>query len=126
MTNQNDDMPVLNLRFAVLWVEDFNLSLAQLLSGKGRGLRTFETSIPVKDLHGLTSSVCTSESVIEALTLANADKQACLKKAIARVQELHEEIRYLRHYGNKDCTAMADAARERKELDTKCQEQPQS
>lgn len=27
------------------------------------------------------------------------------------------EIKYLRHYGNKDCTAMADEAMEKGELD---------
>lgn len=32
--------------------------------------------------------------------------------------ELRQEVRYLRHYGNKDCTAMADAARQRNEIDT--------
>ena len=121
MTNvmkSNDDLCVLNLRFAELWEGDFNLTLAQLLGGEGTGLRTFETSITVKDLHRLTSSSCTPSSVIEALEIASADKQACLKKAMERVWGLQEEVRYLRHYGNKDCTAMADAARERKELDT--------
>lgn len=34
----------------------------------------------------------------------------------SRIDELEREVRYLRHYGNKDCTHMADAAMERHEL----------
>lgn len=33
-----------------------------------------------------------------------------LAKERARVAELVREVEYLRSYGNKDCTAMADAA----------------
>lgn len=39
----------------------------------------------------------------------------------ARCRELQEEVRYLRAYGNKDCTAMADAARASSELETICE-----
>ena len=33
------------------------------------------------------------------------------------IEELKREIRYLRTYGNKDCTAMADAAMKKNELE---------
>ncbi len=33
------------------------------------------------------------------------------------IDSLEREIRYLRHYGNKDCTHMADKAMERGDLD---------
>jgi hypothetical protein len=36
----------------------------------------------------------------------------------ARLAEAEREIRYLRTYGNKDCTAMAEAAMARRELET--------
>ena len=37
-------------------------------------------------------------------------------KVEARVQALEREVRYLRTYGNKDCTGMADEAMQRGEL----------
>lgn len=36
---------------------------------------------------------------------------------LAEIERLSQEVRYLRHYGNKDCTAMADAAIKSNELD---------
>lgn len=39
-------------------------------------------------------------------------------EAADRIEQLEREIRYLRHYGNKDCTAMADAAMENNELES--------
>ena len=36
----------------------------------------------------------------------------------SRCEAAEREIRYLRTYGNKDCTAQADEARQRGELDT--------
>lgn len=33
------------------------------------------------------------------------------------IERLKNEIRYLRRYGNKDCIALADAARAKNELD---------
>lgn len=44
--------------------------------------------------------------------------QRKLGKARAEVELLRAEIRYLRAYGNKDCTAQADEARARGELDS--------
>ena len=40
-----------------------------------------------------------------------------LEKADAEIERLRREIVYLRHYGNKDCTHMADAAMEESELE---------
>lgn len=33
-----------------------------------------------------------------------------IAQAIAEIERQHQEIEYLRHYGNKDCTHMADEA----------------
>lgn len=35
-------------------------------------------------------------------------EQEKLRKALARITELEQEVEVLRRYGNKDCTAMAD------------------
>lgn len=66
--------------------------------------------------------------------LDNASKGGApdLKRAVATVHHmlrsaadagnelalLRKEVRYLRHYGNKDCTTMADDAMRRGELDS--------
>jgi hypothetical protein len=34
-----------------------------------------------------------------------------------RIRELEREVRYLRHYGNKDCVAMAEEAMAKSELE---------
>lgn len=51
----------------------------------------------------------------------NTDKVKVIahKDHLAIVAELEKEIRYLRHYGNKDCTYMAEEAMEKNELDEK-------
>ena len=41
------------------------------------------------------------------------------------LDSLRREIRYLRHYGNADCTAMADEAMEKGELEEATVLQPQ-
>jgi hypothetical protein len=51
--------------------------------------------------------VCTAPNV--PLTLAH--------EAAEKIQALKREVKYLRQYGNKDCTAMADKAMEDGEMD---------
>ena len=41
-----------------------------------------------------------------------------MRDAATELVALRKEVRYLRTYGNKDCTAMADAAMQRNELDS--------
>lgn len=51
---------------------------------------------------------------------AEAERDVALKqweKEQRRREVLEREVRYLRHYGNKDCTAMADKAMQEGELD---------
>ena len=44
-------------------------------------------------------------------TLLTCDDAArCLEEQHAKIERLREEVRLLRLYGNKDCTAMADEA----------------
>ena len=38
-------------------------------------------------------------------------------QCLGEIERLREQVRYLRHYGNRDCTVMADAALQRGELD---------
>ena len=40
-----------------------------------------------------------------------------LKEAADEIVRLRREVEYLRHYGNKSCTAMADEALERGDMD---------
>jgi hypothetical protein len=62
--------------------------------------------------------MCDHPNAIPRIVKSEHHPQVYLDMACIMISDLQEEIRYLRHYGNKDCTAMADAARERKELDT--------
>jgi hypothetical protein len=49
----------------------------------------------------------------EALGLESAYLQACRDE----LHRLTREVKYLRHYGNKDCTALADEAMCNSDLD---------
>lgn len=52
--------------------------------------------------------------IVENLDTGEPDRDA---DPDIEVRALRKEIRYLRHYGNKDCTRMADEARARNELE---------
>jgi hypothetical protein len=65
-----------------------------------------------------------AENIIKQLRSDLEEAGATLKRAKAlevtllnKLDEMEDEIRYLRQYGNKMCTDMADAARAKKELD---------
>jgi hypothetical protein len=44
---------------------------------------------------------------------------ARIQEGLADIERLNREVRYLRHYGNKDCTHMADQAMANGELEDK-------
>lgn len=49
----------------------------------------------------------------------NCDKASCIlyREQEAEIAKLEREIKYLRHYGNKDCTAMAEEAMKNREME---------
>lgn len=58
---------------------------------------------------GYTSVLVSALSDKDTELIANAP--TWLAELVARVEELEDEVDFLRRYGNKACTAMADEAR---------------
>ena len=58
-----------------------------------------------------------AENPLGATTPFGVSIAVGMGNAFDEIERLQREIRYLRQYGNKDCTHMADAAMENNELE---------
>jgi hypothetical protein len=57
-------------------------------------------------------------AVTANINIANRDRY----QAADEIERLRREVQYLRHYGNKDCTHMADEAMKRGDMDSTADE----
>ena len=85
-------------------------------TGDGK-IREFSMRVPAELDRDADLVMCEAANRIERLTARIKDYQYACNQKQEIINQQAEEIRYLRQYGNKDCTAMADDALLSNDLD---------